>query len=319
MVEHPIAGTVPNPYQKTASQRKGTFNYDALGLRVVPNFQFYVEGIPRASALHLIGASTAVGVGATADEFALPNLLSKTLRQNVLPAANRGATALEELMMAVLVRQYSQPTSAVILSGRNELYWQIRWLSAPSFLKVRQNTRLAGSAAGMRVGTVGRVARMQALFQKTHRWNFHDSNPLNLGHYSPSRPKGRGGVETPTDYVVSQALASLRLEIEALRLLLAGLPMWFVLQPSSVWISKTDSRFTHIPIDLSEEDRKIFSDAYVAYADGLKLVCETEGVSFLNLNLGNQGLKPEFFLDDCHFTNAGQLYLAETIAALGLS
>lgn len=314
MVAHPIAGTIPNPYQKMATHLKGTLNFDALGLRVVPNFQFYVEGIPRASALHLIGASTAVGVGAVADEFALPNLLSKKLRQNVLPVAKRGASALEELVMEVLVRQYSQPTSAVILSGRNELYWQIRWLSAPSFLKVRQNTRLAGSAAGMRVGTVGRVARMQALFQKTARWNFHDSNPLNLGHYSPSRPKG--GVKNPAEYVVSQALASHKLEIEALRLLLTGLPMQFVLQPSSVWISKTDSRFTPIPIALSEEDRKIFSDSYDAYADGLKLVCETEGVSFLNLNLGNQGLEPEFFLDDCHFTNAGQLYLAETIAAL---
>jgi len=276
------------------------------------------QEVSGAKAL-LCGGSTVFGVGATSDASTIPSVLNRDSDMTWFNFGGMGHTSTQELLMYLMFRPESD--HVVILSGINNLTIH---LASPHFSDVY------GSIFS------------QSLFQILNRIGSHRQYLQYLSGrvldrlISKFRPNGAPdskGANTASTldldqrYQSSLKITARDLDVWAMLRDQLGFTLTFVLQPISVWMSKSLSpEEAELIGQLDVAGRRqwgesgdpvlqYLSDAYPRYRSDLQGICETRGIKWADCNtmLPDEGW---IFCDRTHLTDHGNELVSAAIQSV---
>jgi hypothetical protein len=317
-----------------ANYRSAAINTDSLGFRVSHG----TDGALRVSDLDgsapvnlVVGGSTVLGTGATADRFTLASCLSRRRNETWLNFSCRGYNATQELLLFLMHRhRFSGGIGHVIVfSGINTLALEGlpeefssdhgRYYYSFEFAHYmdRYNRDLQ-----RRSNTYGSQLERRAAVTRLREW---------FGRLTSAE-------ENPTDKVivdedvgiavrVARAADATARALEHWRLLLApfGARLTFALQPMASWtkdrLSPEEEEVFHAIDSCPNNFWRLFGhilgpEVYSLYAGALREGCERNGVEFIDMNARLRAAAAAddyIFVDRVHFNDPGHELVASLL------
>ncbi|CAI3119634.1 hypothetical protein MWMV2_MWMV2_03662 [Acinetobacter oleivorans] len=318
-----------------ANYKSKVINTDALGFRVSEsqgNF-FSTANFDNSKKINLlVGGSTVLGTGATADKFTISSKLAEKTGEIWLNFSGRGYNSIQEYLLFLMhMNKFDQINNVVIFSGINTLslegfpdhlstehgryYYSYEFShymeKYNSDLKRRKNTY----ASELDDRSKSNFQSIKALISKLF---IDEDNPVDIVLSDEN---------VDTTLRVHRAAEAITNAIKVWKLLLApyNTKLTFILQPMSYW---SKSSFTNDELDIFHAidscpnnfwrmfGKILGEEVHIPFADHIRSRCDDLEVKFLDMNelLKDSEIINEYiFVDHVHFNDKGYDEIAKLI------